>query len=333
MKQAEVERNRTVWDAALRDQLVDRRLKLRNALQAVPEPQRIADLLQEVDAALERMETGTFGICETCHEPVEGDRLLSNPLTRNCLDHLSPREQRALEHDLDLALQVQRGLLPDAAVIVAGWSVAYHYEPAGVVSGDYCDIIHLEKEAGLLLLGDVTGKGIAASMLMANLHAIFRSLANPQRSVNELVAKANRVFCQGRIASHFATLVCGRIHANGEVQICNAGHCMPLHVGPGEVTRIDSGGLPLGIVDDGEYPAHRAKLASGDSLVLFSDGLSEALNTNGKQYGVQRLVDLLYRQRALAPEALLAAVLDDLSSFRSGAKRSDDLTVMIVRRN
>jgi sigma-B regulation protein RsbU (phosphoserine phosphatase) len=335
MKQVEVEQHRPVhgvWDAALREQLLGRRQKLRNALEAVRRPDEIVDLLHEVDAALARMDAGTFGICETCHEPVEGDRLLADPLCRNCLDHLSPGEQRALEHDLNLALQVQRGLLPDAAVSLDGWKLAYCYEPAGPVSGDYCDVIPLEQGAGFLLLGDVSGKGVAASMLMANLHAIFRSLASADRSVAQLVACANRIFCQGRIASHFATLVCGRIYNNGDVDLCNGGHCMPLHVSCNGVVRIDSSGLPLGIVAEGEYGSFTTKLASGDSLVLYSDGLSEGLNPTGKQYGVQRLTDLLHQQSDLPPQALLAIVLEDLKSHRSGAKQSDDLTVMVVRR-
>ncbi len=335
MKQVDVEENRPakgVWNRALREQLAERRQKLHNASQGGERPQYVVDLLQEVDAALERMDNGKFGICETCHEPVEADRLLENPLCRNCLDHLSPREQRALEHDLDLAFQVQRGLLPDSGTRIDGWSVAYHYQPAGLVSGDYCDIIALESGAGLLLVGDVTGKGVAASMLMSNLHAIFRSLANVHRSVTQLVGSANRIFSQGRLASHFATLVCARISNDGQVDICNAGHCLPLYVSRDCVTRIDSGGLPLGIVPDSEYGSHTVPLASGESLVFYSDGLSECWNPEREQYGVQRLADLVYRQCTLPPQGLVAAALEDLKNFRSGTKPSDDLTLMVIRR-
>src|SRR5204863_7705590 len=101
------------------------------------------------------------------------------------------------------------------------------------------------------------------------LHAIFRSLATVTSSVTDLVEKANRVFCQGGLTSHFATLVCGRFNADGDVQICNAGHCLPLHVSRTKVSAIPSAGLPVGILCDGEYPCQHVQLDTGDTLVLY----------------------------------------------------------------
>lgn len=123
-----------------RTQLLDRRAKLELAsvLGASPD---ISRLLDEVDAALARIDGGTFGACESCGEPIEADRLLADPLTRFCLDHLSPAEQRALQQDLELASRIQRELLPKRDARFDGWQVAYHYRPAGPVSGDYCDLI------------------------------------------------------------------------------------------------------------------------------------------------------------------------------------------------
>jgi sigma-B regulation protein RsbU (phosphoserine phosphatase) len=285
------------------------------------------------------MQSGTFGICETCHEPIEADRLLVDPLSRNCLDHLSPTEQRALERDLDLAFQIQQGLLPKQQLVSDGWTVAYHYEPAGPVSGDYCDWIAGEKGA-CFFVGDVTGKGVAASMLMAQLYAIFRSLAAATPLPGELLARANRVFCDGTPFSYFATVVSGRIGKGGEVEISNAGHCPPLHVqarransadGSG-VTSIASTGMPLGIFGETEYTSQKLILATGDSLVLYSDGLTEAFNTSGEQYGAERLSRLLEQQAPLPPQQLLNATLEDLKKFRGGAPRTDDLTIMIIRR-
>jgi sigma-B regulation protein RsbU (phosphoserine phosphatase) len=321
-----------VRDAVLREQLLARRARLREAAARAADARRVVQLLQEVDAALERMDAGTFGVCATCRGAVEGERLMADPLTRNCLECLTPEEQRALERDLDLAFQVQRGLLPATAVAVDGWEAAYHYEPAGPVSGDYCDLIDLGGGRGLFLLGDVTGKGVAASMLVAHLHAIFRSLAPGTRCVAELVARANRVFCQGTVASYFATLVCGVFDGGGEVAVCNAGHCYPLHAGHGGVVSLESTGLPLGLFADGEYGVRTLRLARGDSLVLYTDGLSESFNAAGEAYGSARLAALLGRQCGLPPRDLLAAVLADAHTFRAGRPRGDDLTVMVVRR-
>jgi sigma-B regulation protein RsbU (phosphoserine phosphatase) len=320
-----------IRDEALRNQLLVRRNRLAAVLPQAP-PGKFHELLGEIDAALERMETGTFGICETCHDTIENDRLLLDPLTRNCLDHLSPSERRALERDLDLALEVQQGLLPPAELQIAGWNIAYCYRPVGPVSGDYCDVLPLEGGAGLFMLGDVSGKGVAASMLMAQLHAIFRSLSLATASVTELVDKANRIFCQGNPTCHFATLVCGHLDHQGNVEICNAGHCPPLWVSGGEVKHIQSTGLPVGVLCDGEYPAHSRRLAKGDCLVLYTDGLSEAFNPTRELYGARRLAELVACHPTLSANALLAVILQDLAEFQAGHARSDDLTIMVLER-
>src|SRR5262245_50919570 len=151
-------------EALLHEQLVDRQRKLRSVA-AQPEAEgEIARLLSEVDAALDRMQSGTYGICETCHEPIETERLLVDPLLRLCLPHLSPTQQRAFEEDLNLASQIQRGLLPARDFNCGAWKAAYHYDPAGLVSGDYCDLVAADCGAIYFMLGDVAGKGVAASM-------------------------------------------------------------------------------------------------------------------------------------------------------------------------
>ncbi len=321
----------TVRDAALRQQLQSRREILRVAPPASTSD-RLRALLEEVDAALERMDEGSYGICETCHDPIESDRLLLDPLCKNCLDHLSPAERRALEFDLDLAGEVQRGLLPDATAMLDGWNVAYSYVPAGAVSGDYCDLIACGAGSGYVLLGDITGKGIAASILMAQLHAIIRSLVPGIRSARELVTKANRIFCQGNLASYFATLVCGRITTGGTIEICNAGHCSPLVIAQGKVTRIESAGLPVGVFPEGDYGSQELHLGPGESLVLYSDGLSEAFNPAGEMFGVERLVNLLSQRSGLPPNDLMLSVLEEVKTFRVGAPKTDDLTMMVLRR-
>jgi sigma-B regulation protein RsbU (phosphoserine phosphatase) len=322
-----------VRDAVLRERLLSRRDRLRAAIPVAARAPDLVQLLGEVDAALERMDGGTYGICEACQGEIENDRLMADPLCRTCIDDLSAAERRTLERDLDLAFQVQRGLLPDPAARLGGWTMAYAYEPAGLVSGDYCDLIAPSPDATpVVLLGDITGKGVAASMLMAHLHATFRSLATVTRSVTDLVSKANRVFCQGALPSHFATLVCGAVGGDGAVEVCNAGHCLPLHVGAGGVSRVDSTGLPLGVFADGDYVSRTLRLSPSDSLVLYTDGVSEAFNPSRQQYGTDRLADLLDGKRGLAPSALVGEVVEDVKRFREGGAKTDDLTVMVIRR-
>jgi sigma-B regulation protein RsbU (phosphoserine phosphatase) len=150
--------------------------------------------------------------------------------------------------------------------------------------------------------------------------------------VNDLVAKANRVFCEGTLSSFFATLVCGRLGADGEVEVCNAGHCHPISVRGGTAARIECGGLPLGLFPDAEYSSDRRKLGPGDGLVIHSDGLSEAFDGAGGQYGTDRPFAVLRERHASPPDQLLAALLADLDGFRRSAPIRDDLTVMVIRR-
>jgi phosphoserine phosphatase RsbU/P len=322
-----------ITDPFLQSQLEERKRRLEDALAGNPDNASLSQLLREVDSALDRMEHGGYGICEECHDSIEKDRLLADPLVRLCLDHLTAPQRRRLEEDLELASRVQQNLLPPRPFTGHGWRAHYHYEPLGVVSGDYCDLIASENGAeGLLfLLGDVSGKGVAASLLMTHLHAMFRSLASVGLPLSEMMARANRLLCESTAAGQFATLVCGRAAPSGEVEISSAGHCPVLAIHDGEVTHFESTGMPLGMFCDGDYPAHRTNLEPGDSLFLFTDGASEARDASGAEYGVDRLAKLIRCRRTLAPEALAAACLKELHDFSLGAPKTDDLTLLVLR--
>ncbi len=314
----------------LRHRLVDRRQRLQTAIGEFKETTHVMRLLEEVDSALERMDEGSYGLCEVCHEPIREERLMADPLTRNCIDCLTPDQQRALEQDLDLASRIQTRLLPNKNLSFNGWEAYYHYEPAGPVSGDYCDLVSPETEGGDLffLLGDVSGHGVAASMLMAHLHALFRSLIAVGLSASQLVERANRIFCESTISADYATLVCGRAGKSGEVDICNAGHCPPLLVREGKITSLEATGLPVGIFCSGECSAERVQLAPGDSLLLYTDGLTEAQDRADAEYGAQRLARLVKGRYDLPPQALTQVCLEDLRTFLSGAPKTDDLAIM-----
>jgi len=320
----------TLEIAFLNNQLEERKRRLEAAIAVAPPNASLAGLLREVDSALERMANGSYGLCQECHEPVEQDRLLANPLVRYCLDHLTQPERAALQRDLDLASEVQRNLLPQAGLCAGGWETSYHYSPVGPVSGDYCDLIPSDGQL-FFVLGDVSGKGVAASMLMTQLHALFRSLTGMALPLGQTVTRANRVFCESALAGQYATLVCGQAKPTGEVEIHNAGHWPAIVVGHGGVLRIESTGLPLGMFAESEFSATRLQLEVGDTLFLYTDGLSEASN-EGDEYGVDRVMTLVRQQAARAPAELIAACLDDLRAFEGAGPRLDDLTLLAIRR-
>lgn len=331
---------------SIRKQLLDRKQRLEVVLSEVGEASDLVRLLREVDSALERMDGDSFGTCEMCGGSVSDELLALHPMIQYCLCDLTPAQERALERDLGLAWRIQSALLPRQTIEFAGWEVHYRYVPEGVVSGDVCDVVTRESGEGSLtfLLGDVSGKGVAASFLMAHLNALFRSLIDAP--IRELVERANRIFSEATPSSHYATLVCGNARASGAVEILNAGHCPPFVVragdgagGPGragdeaaDVATVDSTGLPVGILESSPYEVQTVELSPGDTLFLYSDGLTEALNAAGEEYGIERLERFLRDHRRLRPTELAAGCLEDLSRFRSGAPRNDDLTIMAVRR-
>lgn len=290
----------------------------------------LAGLLREVDSALERMDKGTYGICEECHESVEQDRLLADPLCRYCLDHLTQPQRAALQRDLDLAAAVQRNLLPQANLRAGDWETCYHYAPHGPVSGDYCDLIPSDGQL-FFVLGDVSGKGVAASMLMTQLHALFRSLTGLNLPLSQIIAQANRVLCESALAGQYATLVCGQAKADGEIEIHNAGHLPAILVNRDGPVQIESMGFPLGMFLEGEFPVCRYKLAAGDTLFVCSDGLSEA-QSGEEEYGTDRAIRLIQQQSGGCPAELIAACLEDLRTFTGGVPQFDDLTLLAIQR-
>jgi sigma-B regulation protein RsbU (phosphoserine phosphatase) len=321
----------TAEQAYLRTELEQRRERLHEALHSPAADASLSELLTAVDTALSRIDQGTFGRCETCHDAIEAERLLADPLVRFCLDHLTTAEQRALESDLSLAARIQRALLPKPGLTPKGWDVRYHYQPAGMVSGDYCDLF--ETDGGLLfMLGDVSGKGVAASMLMSHLHATFRSLAEAGLPLDRMVEDANRIFCESTLAGQFATLVVGRAAHDGSVEFVSAGHLPVLHIRGDGATPNDSTGVPLGMFCDTRFPVHRLALAHGDTLFLYTDGLTEARNRAGAEYGLQRIRALATRHTRIEPAGLISKCLEDLLSFGEGLKQTDDLTLLAVQR-
>jgi sigma-B regulation protein RsbU (phosphoserine phosphatase) len=328
-----------VTDPYLREQLEKRRAVLKTAISSLPVVEaprgaRLVELLQEVDSAVQRMDEGTYGICEACHDTVEKERLIADPLVRLCLDHLTSDEQRALERDLELASQVQRGLLPQIDTRFGDWHIHYQYKPAGIVSGDYCDLIAPAKEDGKLifLLGDVSGKGVAASLLMTHLNAMFRSLARIDLELDKLLEVANHLFCESTIAGQYATLVCGRVSKTGEIEIGSAGHPPALLVSQNGVKQIGATGLPLGMFSTSRYTVHRIRMDPRDSLLLYTDGISEARNHSGNEYGIGGLSLAAASRHGWSSNELVSACVNDIERYSFGTRQADDQTLMAVHK-
>ena len=320
----------SIFDAAVQEELLGRLQRLRTVSLENGRASDLALFLKEVDTAIVKFEEGTYGICEECHESMDVERMLADPLARICLDELTGKQRSALEDDLQFAAQIQRGLLPERDISHGGWRVDYVYEPARLISGDYCDVI-VDDGSLYFLLGDVSGKGMAASLLMSNLHAIFHSLVPLQLELSELMVRANRLLLKSSLANQFATLVVGRAGNDGEVETVNAGHLPPLLIKSGVKGELDLAGLPLGMFCEAEFVSQKVKLNSGDSLLLFTDGVTEAVNGDGDEFGYTRLCDAINGFDFAHPTELISGCTSELTNWRGAAERNDDLTMLALR--
>src|SRR5215469_5180634 len=320
----------TTYLQTAREQLEARLERLESLLQQQPSEQ-VTELITEVDKALERIDTGHFGECTVCHDSVEADRLMHDPLISVCLGCLSPQQQRALEYDLQLAAQIHQGLLPAAKLAIPGWEVAYHYKPAGVIGGDYFDVLSDGKGGAYFLIADVAGKGVSAAMLTANLRAVFRALIPLGLEVEQLLSHANRLFCESKLPMQYATVIFGHASATGKLQVVNAGHLPALLVHGSDIKLLDSECIPLGMFTNQEFKASTHNLELGDMLVLFTDGVSEAQNTKGAEYGISELQALVQDCINRRPDEVVRCLQESLEAFRGGTERLDDETLLAVQ--
>lgn len=315
---------------SVRTDLLTRRERLENVMEH-NHSEQLSELLTQVDQALARIDNGTLGICQVCHETVEEERILRDPLTSICLGCLTPNQQRALEYDLELAARIQNGLLPPSDIVVPGWEVAYHYRPAGVVGGDYCDIMPDDRGGLYFIIADVAGKGVSAAMLTANLRAVMRAMVPLNLPLEKMLSQANRLFCESKLPMQYATLVVGHSTKAGELELINAGHLPALLVHGSQVECFDSNDLPVGMFCDQEFSAVRTRLRPQDTLVLYTDGVSEAQNPKGEEYGRDALRTLLEQTALCCPERLVASCREQVERFRAGAERGDDETLLVIQ--
>jgi sigma-B regulation protein RsbU (phosphoserine phosphatase) len=314
----------------LRTDLINWRERLEATAKNSADTMQLGGLLREVSAAIERLGQEGYGVCQVCHDLIGQAAMSVDPLAKTCLSCFTPEQLKELEQDLDRAWLIQGELLPKQNMKFNGWEVSYHYEPAGPVSGDYCDLVSLDNGDLYFLIGDVAGKGVAASLLMSRLHAIFRSLIGVGLGVSQLVERANELFAETSMRPYYATLVCGRAATSGEVEICNAGHCSPLLLKDGGVSSIAATGLPIGMFCQERYTSTRLKMDKGDRLLLYTDGLSEARNHNDHEYGEDRLGAVLGECHQLPALALVNRLITDVNEFSLVRPMSDDLTVMVI---
>jgi sigma-B regulation protein RsbU (phosphoserine phosphatase) len=252
---------------------------------------------------------------------------------------LEVADRVVMKRDLQIAREIQMWLLPLNPPAVAGLEIAFATRPANTVAGDYYDVFPRTSAEGasgtyLLAVADVVGKSIPAALLMATFQASLKTLSSSACSLGELVERMNHYVCtnsQGGL--RFTTAVLGEYDSQTRtLTYINAGHNMPiLRRSSGAIERLDVGGLPLGVQEGCGYQTGRVVLEPNDWLVVFTDGVVEAVNDGGEEYGETRLLTVLNGGIATTPAKLLSRIMVDLDLFVGSTPQHDDITCMLVK--
>ncbi len=244
--------------------------------------------------------------------------------------------ERVMEREMNIANSVQRGLLPSAPPVVPNYAFYDFYQPAKYLGGDYYDYIVLPDGRVVFALGDVSGKGVAASLLMAKCSAEVRSALIIEKTFGEAVQRVNRLFCEPRWENRFITFFFGVLNPQThEIVFHNAGHVPPLLVSPDGTTETlgeDKIGLPLGIMEDCEYPENAFTIQNGQKLVIISDGITDAMNSEGQYFSTEGVLNFLRKSRTESVEEFGKNLINAVHSFAGREAQSDDQSLIIVGR-
>lgn len=245
-------------------------------------------------------------------------------------------ERRRLAEEVELARQIQVALVPHELPRPAGWEVHGGTVPSRGVSGDF--YLAVERAAGselVLMVADVSGKGVGAALLMASLEALCGGAIAKGLPPEEVCAEVSPLLFRRTPAAKFATAFLAALEpGSGVLRFSSAGHNPALLVrADGEVEQLGSTGPPLGLLDDATYRGDRRRLEPGDLLAIYSDGIVEATDPSGREYGLERLTELCRGHRAAPLERLAEAAEDDLAAFAAGTPYGDDRTLLLLRRS
>jgi serine phosphatase RsbU (regulator of sigma subunit) len=243
-------------------------------------------------------------------------------------------ERERLEREQQVASEIQQRFLPTTAPIVPGYELQGISFPCYEIGGDYYDFIHRESGKLVVALGDVSGKGTAAALLMSSLHAAVHAQADIHDSLAKTISAVNRYLVESIPANRFVTLFYAELDPkDGALSFLNAGHNPPLivHAG-GTMEQLAAGGLPLGIMADADFREGRTQLHYGDVLVIYSDGVSEACNPAGEEFGPTRLYEVVARNLDASAGGIRDRIESALTKFCQGTPAADDITLVICKR-
>jgi phosphoserine phosphatase RsbU/P len=294
----------------------------------------VEEHLHVIETSLEKIENKTLGYCVVCHGYVGSSHLEMDYTASVCLDHYSDEERRRLESELELSQVVQRALLPQQMPDIRGVELAAFSRPSEIIGGDYFDFFHFRDGAHGLVIADVSGHGMSAGMLMSSLQTALRTLAPDTDSPAEILERINRFYIHN---IHFTTFVTVFLARFDPATLCltyvNAGHNPPIlhHRGNADIAWLMPTAPAIGLVEDFHPRTETAVFSRGDSLLLYTDGVTEVLNVNNREFGMDSLAELFRQNADLRAPDMLQVVRQSVSAFGDNKPLADDVTMIALK--
>jgi phosphoserine phosphatase RsbU/P len=240
-------------------------------------------------------------------------------------------EKSKMEQEMRIAAEIQQALLPKPRASLGFVEASAASIPCRSIGGDFFDYLDEPGKSFGFALGDVAGKGPPAALMSALMQGMFASQAQYADNPASAITSMNKALCRRGLESRFVTLMFGVVTSKGQLTYCNAGHNPPMVIGKGGVRRLEEGGPVIGLLEFAPYLEETVELATGDTVVTYSDGVSEALSLEGEEFGDARLLAAIEAAGSLPAHALVERVIGAVREFTRGAPQSDDITVMVLR--
>lgn len=290
--------------------------------------------LHVIETSLEKLDDHTLGVCVVCHGIVDAQLLEMDYTAAVCLDHYSDEERRRLESELELSQVVQRALLPQRMPEIRGVELAAFSRPSEIIGGDYFDFFQFRDGTHGLVIADVSGHGVAAGMLMSSLQTAIRTMAPETDSPAEILERINRFYIHNIHFTTFVTVFLARFDpATLILTYVNAGHNPPAvrRRERSEILWLKPTAPAIGLAEDFRARMESIGFTEGDSLLLYTDGVTEVVNISNEQFGQERLAELVHQHADRAASDLLQAVRRAVSTFGGDRPLADDVTMVALR--
>ncbi len=241
-------------------------------------------------------------------------------------------EKERIEKELEVAASIQKMILPKTIPQIDGFEIVGMNVPTKQIGGDYFDVIPLPGGKVALVIADASGKGVPAALLVSTLQACLRAYLESNLSLEELMRKVNRVIIRNSTENKFITFFIGILDPSSKkLEIVNAGHYPPLIARNGNLLKVPNTGVILGYIEAATFVRKEYLLESNDVLVMFTDGITEANNANGEEYGDERLKRIILQNCGKSAHQLKEVIYKDVKAFEGGAEQTDDITILIMK--